>query len=340
MRDGLAPPPLPATRSPEALPHICQVALAARNAAALRQWYVDVFGLAPSGWIAFFPPGTTRVQGIPGAWEKLYWAVDAQDYFQLEFFQFWRPRSRPKPPEWRPCDIGYNMLGLAVGDFDRVLRACGNASGISGPDGDRRAIVTDPEGNLVEILERDPLAAADGSSPGTVRPDIPALARYVRVSVPDLAQARRTFAHALGLAEAPQLRLHTADDEARWGLAGAEAESLVLRAGNFLLELVEYRSPAPRPLPPDYRLSDLGFMNIALGLRDTQSWYRAYARATTRGMTANGKVLDIGIFRVMYVNDPDGFSVELLQARRPFWRLSGFLPSRRSTQAISAGPGG
>jgi hypothetical protein len=38
-------------------------------------------------------------------------------------------------------------------------------------------------------------------------------------------------------------------------------------------------------------------------------------------------VTDIGVFRVMYVNDPAGFSVEMLYARKPFWSLSGFNPS-------------
>ena len=67
---------------------ICQVAFSALNAPALREWYANVFGLVKSGKILFFPPSTSRVQGIPGAWEKCSWLVDQQDYFQLEFFQF------------------------------------------------------------------------------------------------------------------------------------------------------------------------------------------------------------------------------------------------------------
>jgi carbon monoxide dehydrogenase subunit G len=36
--------------------------------------------------------------------------------------------------------------------------------------------------------------------------------------------------------------------------------------------------------------------------------------------------VDTGLVRVMYVNDPDGFSVEMLYARRALWGLSGFVP--------------
>ena len=109
--------------------HICQVAFTALNAPALREWYANVFGLVKAGKMLFFPPATSRVQGIPGAWEKCGWLVDQQDYFQLEFFQFWAPRGQLKSPAWRPCDIGYNMVGIAVRDFDQVLRNVGAFSG-------------------------------------------------------------------------------------------------------------------------------------------------------------------------------------------------------------------
>ena len=67
--------------------HICQVAFSALNGPALRDWYANVFGLVKSGKVVFFPPSTSRVQGLPGAWEKCSWLIDQQDYFQLEFFQ-------------------------------------------------------------------------------------------------------------------------------------------------------------------------------------------------------------------------------------------------------------
>lgn len=65
------------------------------------------------------------------------------------------------------------------------------------------------------------------------------------------------------------------------GLADAEVDSLLLRAGNFLVELVEYRSPQPAPLPEGYRIRDQGFMDVALGYRGRQEYDRAFAAATT-----------------------------------------------------------
>jgi catechol 2,3-dioxygenase-like lactoylglutathione lyase family enzyme len=278
----------------------------------------------------FFPPSTTRVQGVPGAWEKVSWAVDRQDYFQLEIFQFLAPRSRPRPRGWRPCDIGYNMVGIVVGDFDEVLRNVRAFPGsekipIYGEPGKRRACVADPEGNLVEIYERDPLATIEGAESDILHPEIPAVFRTLRASVPDLQAAREDFVNALGFREVEDYQLHSPDDEAMWGIAGARASSVVLRAKNFLLELVEYRSPEPRPRAADYRLSDQGFMNIALGYRGNQQYHTAFEHAVRHGMRPNSpKPVEAGVFRVMYVSDRNGFSVEMLNARKALWSITGF----------------
>jgi catechol 2,3-dioxygenase-like lactoylglutathione lyase family enzyme/uncharacterized protein YndB with AHSA1/START domain len=308
---------------------ICQVAFTALNAPALREWYVNVFGLVKAGKMLFFPPATSRVQGIPGAWEKCSWAIDQQDYFQLEFFQFWKPRGQLKSPEWRPCDIGYNMVGIAVNDFDQVLRNVGAFSAVPRPQivgeaGRRRACVNDPEGNWVEILECDPLTLIEGVDASVLRPEVPAVVRTIRASVPSLEDARETFVDAMGLVEVEDFQLHTARDEKLWGLPRAKCRSLVLRSTNFLLELVEYKSPQPGPWPAGYSLADQGIMNIALGYRDSQDYTRAFGQATRQGMRPNGKVLDAGLFEVMYVNDRHGFSVEMLRARKALWSLTGF----------------
>ena len=311
---------------------ICQVAFTALNAPALREWYANVFGLVKAGKIIFFPPLTSRVQGIPGAWEKCSWLIDQQDYFQLEFFQFWNPRGQLKPIDWRPCDIGYNMVGIAVDDFDQVLRNVGSFSRVplprvAGKAGDRRSYFPDPEGNWVAIYERDPLTLVDGTSANIVRPEVPAVVRTMRVSVPSLDDARETYVDAMGLEVVEDFELHTPQDEKLWGLPRARAVSVVLRGANFLLELVEYESPAPKSWPANYSLADQGIMNIALGFRSSEDYRRSFSRATGQGMRPNGEVLDAGVFQVMYVNDRHGFSIEMLRARESLWSITGFNPA-------------
>lgn len=76
-------------------------------------------------------------------------------------------------------------------------------------------------------------------------------------------------------------------------------------------------------------------MNIAFGFSDKATYDIAFEKAISGGMRPNGKPLDIGIIRVMYVTDPNGFSVEMLYARKAFWSLSGY--KKRSSQKTGEG---
>ncbi len=311
---------------------ICQVAICAQNAAQLRAWYRTVFGMVKGGGLLLAAPPmpTQRIQGIvPNPTEKVTWLVDRQDYFQLEFFQFYRPRSRLRPAGWAPCDIGYSVLGIVAHDFDRTWARLAAYSDQplatpKGGAGKRRGCVQDPEGNWIEILERDPLLDIDGTSVGIVRPELPTVTRFMRISVPDLEQSCDGFQAALGLSRVEKFKLHTPQHEALWGLPGARVKTALLRGHNFLVELVQYLEPGPRLRPADYQISDQGFMNIAVGFHSASEFDRAFAQATAQGMRPNGEPVDTGLFRVMYVNDPQGFSVEMLYARKRLWLLSGF----------------
>ncbi len=180
--------------------HICQVAIVALDARRLRQWYQDTFGFLGAGKTLFFPPISTRVQGVP-AFEKISWLIDGKDYFNLEFFQFLKPSSKARGNTRSVVDIGYNIMGIHVVEFDKVLErsiALGGqrVSQNFGTVGQRRACIKDPEGNVIELFERDPL---DGDSKALIRPKIPATVRSMTTSVPDLQQARKTYVDALGL---------------------------------------------------------------------------------------------------------------------------------------------
>jgi catechol 2,3-dioxygenase-like lactoylglutathione lyase family enzyme len=313
--------------------HICQVAFCAVNAANLRDWYQSAFGMVKAGKIFSSPPmPTDRIQGIsPNPIETVSWLVDQQDYFQLEFFQFYRPKSKPRPIDWRPCDIGYNMVGIYAKDFDKVMSMVAASSDQAVPKpvggtGDRRVCLQDPEGNWLEILERDPMTQIEGADPCIVRPELLCATRFMRVSVPRLEETRDAFVDTMGLIEVENYKLHTPRHEALWGLKGAKTRTALLRSRNFLVELVEYQSHDPKPRPDDYQICDQGFMNVALGYRETSEFDRKFAYAKQNGMRPNGKPVDIGIFRVMYVNDPQGFSIEMLNARKALWTLSGFNP--------------
>jgi short-subunit dehydrogenase/catechol 2,3-dioxygenase-like lactoylglutathione lyase family enzyme len=306
---------------------LSQVAISALDLRRTQHWYQEVLGLAPAGGTnLFFGPLASMVQGLPRAASTCWWLVDRQEQFQIELFEFRSPLVRPLPPDWRPCDVGYTTISFWVANLDRVIERATEAgtpplTQPSGPGGARRVCVRDPEGVLIELMEEDPRAPTPRARP---RPQIEAVARSVSLTVPDLERSRRFFANVLGMSIADGLVLHDPEHEALWGLDGAKRESLALWADDMVIELVEYADPRGEPWPRDYRISDQGLLNIAFGFRERAEFEAAYRRCEEAGVRANGPPLRLGAWSVVYVNDPQGFSVELLHVEPWYEARMGF----------------
>jgi short-subunit dehydrogenase/catechol 2,3-dioxygenase-like lactoylglutathione lyase family enzyme len=330
----------PVASDPGAAPSLCQVAFSVTDLRRTHAWYSEVLGFAPAGGTSLFAgPLASAVQGLPGAASTCWWLVDGQEFFQLELFEFRSPPVRPLPPDWRPCDIGYTTLAVHVADLDGVLaraeRAGTPALGESlGEAGARRACVRDPEGVPIELMEDDPRAGTQRPRP---RPQLPAAVRSVTLSVPELERSRHFFVDVLGLEVADGIKLHAPEHEALWGLRGAKRASLVLAADDVFVELVQYSEPVGRSWPPGYRISDQGLLNIAFGFHTRSGLDAAYGRCTAAGHEGNSRPLGIGAGSVVYVNDDQGFSVELLHVEPWFEGRVGFRPRRTPRLAPFAG---
>ena len=316
---------------------LCQIASSVTDLRRTQAWYAEVLGLEPAGGTSLFAgPLATMVQGVPRAASTCWWLVDRQDFFQIELFEFRSPLVRRLPVDWRPCDIGYTTVSFSVADLDATIsraRAAGTPPLTEplGDAGDRRACVRDPEGALVELMEDDPRAPRPRERP---RPQIPAVVRSVTLSVPDLERSRRVFAEVLGLEPAGEsTELHRPEHESLWGLEGAERESLVVWAEDIAVELVQYTDPAGKPWPSGYRISDQGLLNVAFGFRERREFEAAQRRCVEAGLRANGPPLRLGAWSVVYVNDGDGFSIELLHVEPWYERRMGF--RRRPTPRLA-----
>jgi NAD(P)-dependent dehydrogenase (short-subunit alcohol dehydrogenase family)/catechol 2,3-dioxygenase-like lactoylglutathione lyase family enzyme len=309
--------------------HLNQIAMSVTDLPRTHAWYRQAFGFVPAGGTSAFKGYLAeKVQGVKGAASTCWWLVDQQDYFQLELFEFSNPETRPLPDDWRLCDIGYGMVGLHVADFDVTLARLTDlgTQTLTDPLGDkgfRRVCVRDPEGVLLEIMEDDPRAGF-GAAP--VRPGIPVTTRSITVSVQNLEKSRHFFVDVLGLETAEGVTLHTETHELLWGLDGARRESVLLWAGEVLVELVQYLDPIGKPQPENYRISDQGLLNIALGFRSKKEFDRVHQRCLQAGLQGNWWPLNIGAWSVVYVNDEQGFSVELLFVRPWYDRMMGFTP--------------
>jgi catechol 2,3-dioxygenase-like lactoylglutathione lyase family enzyme/uncharacterized protein YndB with AHSA1/START domain len=282
--------------------------------------------------------------------------MDQQDNFQLELFQFSKPTPAPLPPDWRACDIGYTTIGIHLADFDAVLGrlARRNTPLLSDPvgaRGARRVCVRDPDGVLLELMEDDPRSGQQRPRPYV---DVPVVTRFVTLSVPDLDQARRTWIEVLGLSEVTDMRLHGPEHEELWGLGGASRESFLLLAGDIFIEVVHYVDPVGKPWPDGYRISDRGLLNIAFHLPTFAAVKELVDTCQVAGIPANAPPPTTlkPIWSCSYVNDPMGFSIELLYHSRPGRKQKvnpfnllelGFVPrpapiTRSCGTAISAAP--
>jgi short-subunit dehydrogenase/catechol 2,3-dioxygenase-like lactoylglutathione lyase family enzyme len=319
---------------------LSQIAISVADLRQAQRWYREVLGLEPAGGTSLFAgPLASMVQGVPRAASTCWWLVDCQDLFQIELFEFRSPLVRSLPPDWRPCDIGYTTISFWVADLDATLERA-TARGTPplgdplGEPGSRRACLRDPDGVLVELMEEDPRAPEPRERP---RPGAGAVARSVTLSVPDLERSRQVFVDALGLEVAHGLELHVPEHEALWGLEGASRDSTALWADDMVVELVQYAEPKGRPRPPGYRISDRGLLNIAFGFRRRTAFEAAHRRCLQAGLSPNGPPLRLGAWSVVYVNDDQGFSVELLHVEPWYERRMGFRPRPTPRLAPLAG---
>ncbi len=310
-------------------PPLNQVAFSVVDLAATERWFREGLGFWPAGGSRLMMRGpiAAAVQGLARVASTCWWLVDRNEWFQLELFQFERPLARLMADERRACDIGYTRIGVSVADFDETLtrlQGLGSTplSDPVGPAGGRRACVRNPDGVFVEVMEDDPLS---GSGLRPAASGCPVAVRSVTLSVPDLAQSEAFFSDGLGL-QRSGAPLRAPEHEVLWGLAGARTRSAVFTAGSVLVELVQYLDPVGRPRPAGYRICDQGILNIAFGARSRRDHAELYRRARSAGARENCRPVHLPGAGVVYVNDPQQFSVELLWMSAASDKHWGFTP--------------
>jgi uncharacterized protein YndB with AHSA1/START domain/catechol 2,3-dioxygenase-like lactoylglutathione lyase family enzyme len=315
--DGFAPP-------------LNQIAFSVVDLRLTERWFREGFGLLAAGGSRALMRGplAANVQGLPRAASTCWWLLGRNSWFQLELFQFDHPIAKLMTPDFRPSDIGYTRIGIWVEDFDTTLKKLAGLGSqplteAQGEQGQRRACVRNPDGVYVEVMEDDPLPQFTRSG----RIDCPAAIRSVTLSVPQIADAAAFFEEGIGL-NASTVALHTPEHEALWGLAGATTESRLFDGGEVLIEVVQYVNPAGKPRSRDYRISDQGILNIAFGARRKSDFNTVYRRAEAFGAKPNCRPVHLpGAGSVVYVNDPHGFSVEILHTTPGLAdRIFGFEP--------------
>lgn len=132
-------------------------------------FYRDVLGFPVTDKARHGGPLMEQVTGVPGAVIDIAF-VDAPGH-RIELLSYVAPEDR-RPSALRPCDPGFLHLSFDVEDIEAVIAAVGAggyrpvnpiATVTEGPGKGLRGIYTrDPDGVVLEFLERPPATPAPG----------------------------------------------------------------------------------------------------------------------------------------------------------------------------------
>jgi catechol 2,3-dioxygenase-like lactoylglutathione lyase family enzyme len=135
---------------------------------------------------------------------------------------------------------------------------------------------------------------------------------HVAISTPDAERAHGFYRDLLGFRVVID---HSWDAgtpvaDAITALDGSAARQVLLKAGNFVIELFEYRSPQPAAGDPRRPVCDHGITHLCLDVTDLDA---EHARLTEAGVVFHCPPQSLPQFgvRTTYARDPDGNVVEL-----------------------------
>lgn len=134
---------------------------------------------------------------------------------------------------------------------------------------------------------------------------------HVAVSTPDARRMLHYYRDLLGFELVFDTGWEAGTDIADriTGLDESAARQLMVRAGNFFLEIFEYSSPPPRAQDGRRPVNDHGITHFALDVLDIDA---EYERLTQAGIEFHSPPVDLaGGVRMCYSRDPDGNVVEL-----------------------------
>jgi catechol 2,3-dioxygenase-like lactoylglutathione lyase family enzyme len=305
---------------------LCQVAISVQDLARSRSWY-EQLGLEPSGAM---PPIMdelpARILELPAVHIQVNWLRGRDSMSQLEIMHYLRPTPHPLPPDWGPRHKGYGIVSFVVPDFEsfyRRLCSSGGQHAITGIPGSRSLWIADPDGIPLEILERDPfdpdrpkVRAPEAQHPDPHRSarDTCELAsiRAVTLTVADLNKARRFWTLAVGLTECSPEECHFNDFSSSLDAGVEEWDQLLLKGGSLILRLLKPRSAPVIPRAPDYRLSDIGVLNVAAIVDSAEAFSSLVDRVRNLGYRFTTDVpLAMPDAAAIYGHDDQGVSIEM-----------------------------
>jgi catechol 2,3-dioxygenase-like lactoylglutathione lyase family enzyme len=289
-------------------------------------FYRDGLGLDVQGTPANAEanPALRRMFGLPDA--QLRWLVGRAPGVRggVEIVEIKKAES--KALERRIQDSGAFTLIVLVRNLDEVFSrvkqlgapvvTTGGApvSVGLGTGNARAAIVRDPDGHFVEIVQPNPLPEAAASTTSNV------FAVRVRLTVEDAEKAGRLYRDVLGLQ--PRTPGEFRSEPAvmnMMGLKGGQyrVSTFLVPTSGLIVELVDFKGVDRRTIRGG--IQDPGSTRIQIRVRDVDAAIGALTRAGGTVVSTGGSSVEIpgrggATTKVTIVRDPDNLFLVLLQA--------------------------
>jgi catechol 2,3-dioxygenase-like lactoylglutathione lyase family enzyme len=134
---------------------------------------------------------------------------------------------------------------------------------------------------------------------------------HAGIGVRDMEVSLRFYCGLLGLEVVSDMEVEGPIVDDIVGLKDAKVRIVHLRCGEGQeLELFQYMSPGTSVFSKSFRQCDGGIIHAALVVDNLMELYE---RLTAAGVTSNSKPYDLGGALCVYMRDPDGITIELVQ---------------------------
>ena len=159
---------------------------------------------------------------------------------------------------------------------------------------------------------------ASGGRGAIISPNMTAIAihsiDHVVVRVSDMDRALAFYRDALGFCERSALDVSGADANTLLELESVELRAVYLERDGTRIELLRFEAPEPTGGPGPRPVNQLGLTHLSLRVDDLDAAIRAVEQAG--GRCLSGTRIENARFRTsaVFVLDPDGLRIELLDA--------------------------
>jgi len=134
---------------------------------------------------------------------------------------------------------------------------------------------------------------------------------HIAISTPDLGRLVSFYRDVLGFEVIEEFAWQKGDQPADQvvGLKDSSAKAVMLKGGDFHMEIFEFQSPPAKNLDPDRPVCDHGLTHFSFEVTDVQAVYDRLKKAGMRFHCPPEKLGDLGT--ATYGRDPDGNVIEL-----------------------------